>query len=61
MQADIASARPRIVARQAPPSGHVMERVVARAREWHAAVMREGLQRVAEGPSPWVAAVRLQA
>lgn len=61
VHADIASARPRIVARQAPPSGHVMDRVVARAREWHAAVMREGLKRVAEGPSPWVAAVRLRA
>lgn len=55
VRADAATAQARVSMRLGLPCGVVMERVVERARRWHADVLRPRLHHTTSGPSPWTA------
>lgn len=61
VRADGATATARVRAEVGVPGGIVMDRVVERAHQWQAAVMRPRLRPVPGGPSPWTAMARLGA
>lgn len=61
VRADAATARARVATHLGVPQGLVMDRVVARAQQWQADVLRPRTRAVADGPSPWTAVAGLAA
>lgn len=55
VRADGAIAQTRVLTHLGLPHGVVMERVVDRARQWQADVLRPRLRHATGGPSPWTA------
>lgn len=61
VRADAMTAHSRVLTHLGLPCGTVMDRVVARARQWQADALRPRLRQAAHGPSPWTSMVDVSA